>query len=256
MSQPAPDTSGDNNTPSLFKRFLSVLSANGCTVATIALFVALISAILFICIPVEKTATIESFGWERNIAVEEYTLCHESDWNVPAGAEVTSEQQEIHHYDSVLDHYERKSRQVSERVQDGYETHYKDNGNGQAQVVQTPKYKTVYRTEYYDEPVYRQVPRYQTKYYYDIGRWKEVSSLTTSGTDQNPYWHETELPKSVSNPDYGDKRQGKRTEEYFACIVDKDGKEQTKSYDLEEWRELSVGDEIVYKAFRLTGKPV
>lgn len=96
-------------------------------------------------------------------------------------------------------------------------------GNGQAKAEKEPVYKTVYHTETYQDPVYRKEPVYKTKYYYDIGRWKKVGSLDTSGSDQNPYWHETDIPTSVSNPSYGDRRQSGRNENYYIILTDSKG---------------------------------
>ena len=206
--------------------------------------------------PITRNAVIEGFTWERVIDIEEFTLCHEDDWSIPPGAKVTDEKQEIHHYDRVLDHYETKTRQVSHQEFDGYDTHYQDLGNGQARTIQTPRYKTVYTTETYQEPVYKSVPVYRTKYYYDIGRWKIVDNLTTMGNDKDPYWYITELPTNIDNPDYGDRKQGSRTESYIAIIRDESGKIQTKSYDYDEWKKLNINDKIQYKSFRFSYKPL
>lgn len=197
----------------------SVLDHFGAIVASV-LAVIVIALFIWLFTPITRTATIQSFNWNRSIDVETYTLQHESGWSAPSGASVTSKRQEIHHYDSVFDHYETKTRQVSERVQDGYTTRYRDLGNGQAEVVHEPKYKTVYRTETYQEPVYRKVPVYKTKYYYDIGRWIVTDQLVTAGADQNPYWPETDIPETVSNPNYDDEQLGSRSETYVAVIFD------------------------------------
>lgn len=241
---------------SLSERILDFLYNNGKTIAQIAAVICTFVFLVWLFFPITRTAKIEGFEWERSIAVEEYKLCHESDWSVPSGGKVTSQQQEIHHYDSVLDHYETKTREVAYTEQDGYDTSYRDLGNGQAEVVETPRYVTRYRTETYEEPVYRQEPVYKTKYYYDIGRWKEVGSLNTSGCDQNPYWHETDLPKSVSNPTYGERCQGDRSEKYSAIITDEKGNSHSVDYGYSEWSEYKIGDEITYKTFRFSQKPL
>ena len=158
----------------------------------------------------------------------------------------------------MLDHYEKKSRQVAEQVLDGYDKSYRDLGNGQAEVVETPRYRTEYRTEYYDEPVYRQVPEYRTKYYYDIGRWKSIYSLDSSGSDHEPYWHRDadSLPSSVSNPAYGNKRLGSRQEKYYAIIQDAKKREQKVEYSYADWMATQIGDKISYKTFRFSQKPL
>ena len=206
--------------------------------------------------PVQRESRVTSFSWERSIDVETYTLCHEDGWSVPAGAVVTDEREEIHHYDQVLDHYETKSKQVSERVLVGYDTEYRDLGNGQAEVVQTPVYETQYHTEYYEEPVYKSVPVYKTKYYYDIGRWKYSTSLRTSGFDQNAYWYDTSYPTSVTNPNYGDIRQGDRHETYRVNLINYNDEKSTITYNYNDWMSLQVGDILRYKSFRFTDQPL
>ena len=200
--------------------------------------------------PVEHDSYVDGFYWERSIAVETYTLCHESDWLVPSGGIVTSTKQEVHHYDTVVDHYETKTKKVPKKVEDGYTVTYKDLGNGQFEEIKTPKYKTVYEDEYYEEAVYRSIPVMKTKYYYDIGRWKKTDSINTSGTDKTVYFGECTLETYISNPNYGDQRQAERTEHYYVLYKDHNDKESKKEYDYSEWEKLKVEDKITYKAFR------
>lgn len=214
------------------------------------------ACLLWIFFPITRTASVTGFSWERIIDVETFTECHESGWSIPNGAHVTKQKSEIHHYDKVLDHYETKTKKVAHKELDGYTTTYKDLGNGQSKVVKTPKYKTVYKTETYKEPVYRQEPVYKTKYYYDIGRWKETSTLCTAGVDQQPYWKDTEIPESVTNPKYEDQQLGDRHETYSAKIIDDKGKNQLVNYSYDDWQKLEIGAEIKYKTFRFSRKPL
>lgn len=221
-----------------------------------SIILSIIVCLIWIFIPITRTATITGFEWERIIDVETFTECHENGWSVPNGAHVTKQKSEIHHYNKVLDHYETKTKRVAHKEQDGYTTTYKDLGNGQSKVVKTPKYKIVYKTETYKEPVYRQEPVYKTKYYYDIGRWKETSTLFTSGVDQKPYWHDTDLPSYVDDPKYDDQKLGDRYETYSVIIKDDKGKNQSVNYSFENWKKLEVGAEIKYKTFRFSRKPL
>ena len=204
--------------------------------------------------PVTRTAVVEGFSWEYSIAVDKYTECHESDWSLPAGAKLEYTREEIHHYDHVLDHYETKTRQCSREVQDGYDTEYRDLGNGQVEVVRTPRYRTEYYTETYEEPVYKNVPVYRTKYYYEIGRWKVVDYLTTTNEDKSPYWADTDLPESVSNPVYGDMRQGTRYTTYYVYLYNDEDYTITTNYDT--WMKLQVDQTITYKSFRFSKQPL
>lgn len=156
----------------------------------------------------------------------------------------------------MLDHYETKTKQVAHKELDGYTTTYKDLGNGQSKVVKTPKYKTVYKTETYKEPVYRQELVYRIKYYYDIGRWKDTSTLCTAGVDQQPFWKDTDIPESVANPKYDDRQLGDRHEEYSVRIKDAKNRNQMVSYKYEDWIKLEIGSKIKYKTFRFSQKPL
>lgn len=212
--------------------------------------------LIWLFYPVTRAATITGFEWERTIAVEEFKLCHEDDWSMPSGATLEYTKEEIHHYNKVLDHYETKTKKIPEQVLDGYDISYKDLGNGQFEEVKKERYKTVYRTETYQEAVYKNVPEYRTKYYYTIGRWKEVTSLISSGVTKEVYWPECKYPSSVSNPNYGDRRRGKTSEKYYAIIISENGDVNKKSYSYSEWLEHSEGEEITYKSFRFTTKPL
>ena len=245
---------------------------------------ALLAFIIWLFVPVQRTATVTGFRWEQTIDVEQFTLCSENDWTVPSGGRVVATAEEIHHYDTVLDHYETRTRTVSEQVQDGYETKtrevseqvfdgydtsYRDLGNGQAEVVQTPryrteyhtetyevpKYKTVYHEEEYQVPIYVEVPVYQTKYYYNIDRWLYYETLTSAGYDQTPYWAETDIPEEVESPDYGDLRLGARKGTYFVKMQGA-GETYDVAYSLSEWQSFCVGDELSYKSFRFSNKPL
>lgn len=222
----------------------------------LGLLLIIVIPLLILSIPVTRHATVESFGWERQIAVDEYILCHEKGWSVPSGGIITSEKQEIHHYNEVFDHYETKTKTVSYQVFDGYDTHYEDKGNGQGVMVQTPRYRTEYKTETYQEAVYRDEPVYQTRYYYDIGRWKIVDYLKTNGRDREPYWAETDLLKDIDYPNYGDRTQGSRSSVYYAIIKDEEDNLQKKEYTYTEWMELNIGDTIEYKSRLFSHKPI
>ena len=195
---------------------------------------------------------VTSIEWARNINVEKNIQYSESDWQLPSGAEVTSQKQELHHYDSVLDHYENVPVQRSREVLDHYEKYYTytDLGNGHFEEVenQRPIYKTEYYTEYVQQPVYRQVPRYQTKYYYTIWRWTPTRDVSASGTDHEAKWPEVTLGDN--------EREGKRTEAYAFTVVN-EKKNTTATYRLAEadWRNIKVGDSLFITAQRTGANP-
>ncbi len=196
--------------------------------------------------------TISALTWERAIQIEQNTEYHESDWTVPAGASVTDQRRELHHYDSVFDHYESYDVQRSRTVVDHYETYYTtvDLGNGYFEEV--PHERPVYTTEYYtvteQRPVYRQVPQYQTKYYYNIWRWTPTRQATSSGEGHTAYWPE---------PDLGaDEREGERAAVYRITVTHKKDN-STARYRLAEadWEKLNAGDSVYITAKRSGANP-
>ena len=172
----------------------------------------------------------------------------ESDWTLPAGAEQTAARNELHHYDSVLDHYEYVDVQRSRQVVDHYETYYtyEDNGNGTFSEVshERPVYTTEYYTETVQQPVYVQVPRYQTKYYYNIWRWTPSRDVTASGDDHNVAWPEVVLGEN--------EREGQKTEVYRFTVENQKKAGETATYRLAEsdWMNVNTGDQLFITAKR------
>ncbi len=199
-----------------------------------------------------KDYEISAISWERAIQIEQNQLYHESGWSVPAGGSVTSQRSEVHHYDTVLDHYENVQVQRSRQVIDHYETYYTytDLGNGMFDQVehQRPVYTTEYYTETVREPVYRQVARYQTKYYYDVWRWTPTRVATASGTDHDVYWPDTQLSEN--------EREGQRGAAYRVVITNtKKGESIRYRVSEEDWNGLNAGDAIYFTATRTGGDP-
>ena len=211
---------------------------------------------LFVWMNGNKTAgdlQVTALNWIRNINIEENRMFSESGWSLPDGAEQTDARQEIHHYDSVLDHYESVDVQRSRQVIDHYETYYTygDNGNGTFTEVshQRPVYETEYYTETVQQPVYRQVPRYATKYYYNIWRWTPSRDVTATGTDHNVEWPVPELAEN--------EREGQRTEDYRFTVEHTKEKKSPETYRLAEsdWMNINVGDHLFITAKRSGADP-
>ncbi|SDA27495.1 Double zinc ribbon [Ruminococcus sp. YE71] len=225
----------------------------------LAVFTVLAAVLLFIFVPVKRTAEVSGFEWERTVGVEEFKNVDESDWTLPKGANLHEKKEEIRSYRQVLDHYETRTRQVAHQVQDGYDTHYRDLGNGQFEEVQTPRYRTEYETETYQEPVYRNEPVYDTKYYYDIDKWVEIRTEDTKGSDHEPKWADLSgivTYKDGTDPSYGDLRQGARKGKYYIVITDKWGDKQSSEEKFDKWKNTKIGDKYTYKTFRFSHKPL
>lgn len=180
----------------------------------------------------EKNVTVAEMSWERTVGVEAFRTVTEEDWEVPAGGRTLSERQEIRSYEQVLTGYVPAQRQVSEQVQVGQRTYVcgqRDLGNGFFEDVECtePVYETRYRTEYYDEPVYEQVPVYDTLYTYEIDKWVTDRTERAAGNDQQPSWPAIALAAN--------EREGTRTEQYVIVFVDEDGERYTMEFTEEEW---------------------
>lgn len=204
--------------------------------AALAAILVIIAGVMLLS-PKNMDATLKDKSWQRNIAIEDYITVQESDWDVPDGGRIYDQKEEIHHYDQVLDHYETVEEERTRTVQDGYDTYtnYVDNGDGtfSEETVQTPRYITETYYETVEKPVYKDVPIYATKYYYEIERWQETRNVTTEGKDDAPYWGELNLT--------GQEREGNKTENYNLTFTTKK-KEYTESVPLKMWQSLQIGD--------------
>lgn len=207
-----------------------------------------IIGVVFLFTPKEANMEITDFSWSRSISIEQNRTFHESDWSVPAGGRITSQKMEFHHYQSVLDHYETRTREVARERFSHYEysTTLRDMGNGyfEEETVSTPVYETYYETEEYQEPVYRDEPVYAMKYYYDIDRYVYERSVNTSGNDKEPYWGEVKL-------NY-DERVSKRNEEYKISGISDEKEKRTLeiSVNFEKWNVLEKGQTVKVKIYK------
>lgn len=245
-----PDLSEENPTVGKIKNLISVGRNRLSEISKPKLLICLatiavvIFSIIAIAIPRTETMKVENIIWEYSMDIEKYQTVNESDWYLPDNARLQRQQREIHHYESVIDHYETKSREVSEQVIVGYEevvVGHKDLGNGYFEEITSKKpiYETRYKTEYYEEPVYRQDPVYKTKYYYEIDKWLYDRTETSTGFDKNTYWPEVELEK--------DERISDKDSKYFIQVIDEDQKSEKISVKYDEWCEVEIGMEVTVK---------
>lgn len=203
-----------------------------------------LSLLVFFFGPKTKTIVISEKLWEYNVNIEKYQYVSESDWELPNKAEEVTSKREIHHYKQVLDHYEKKTRTYTERVQSGshVEYSYHDNGDGtfSERSHTVPDYEYVTKTEEYDDPVYVSVPVYKKKYYYKIWRWKPFRDVTTSGKNNDPYFGEFTLEEK--------EREGEKTKKYSIKARMKK-KDEWKVYTVTEemWQKMQIEKEIKVK---------
>lgn len=241
----------------------------GGAVAGILLF---LCAIWFFFIrTVDTPLTITGFHWERSVNVQVFKTVTEEDWSIPVGGRETSHRSEIHHYDSVLDHYDTKYRTVCEQVSDGYDTESyedcrsvatgsesyvcgeRDLGNGYFEDIecsrtvyetqcdtryrQVPKYRQDCRQESYQDPVYRQEPRYATKYTYEIEKWVYSRTPGINGDNHDPVWPNFTLEEN--------EREAGRTERYVVFFIDEKVKEYSYEMGFDQWSQYELGQKVM-----------
>ena len=196
---------------------------------------ALFGLLIFMFMPKTKKMHVDSRTWERSVSIERYQEVRESSWNLPDDAWNVTSRDEVYTYNHVLDHYETRTREVSEQVLDGYDTEieYRDLGNGYYEEIehQVPRYRTEYHTETYEEPVYVDIPVFAKKYYYSIMKWLYDRDEVTSGADNDPYFADLNLPEN--------ERESGRREQYW--ILSGDNRYRI-AYEL--WKQVRTGSDI------------
>lgn len=204
-----------------------------------AILLGILALLAFIFIPRNSSAEITAKDWMRIVFIQESRNVEENDWSVPDGGKLISQREEVHHYESVLDHYEDVAVQKSRQVLDGYDesVEYINNGDGTftEETVSTPRYRTEYYTEMEEQPVYVEVPVMATLYTYTIDRWFDSREVFTEGTDDEPYWGDVKL---ASN-----EKEGHRDEVYEVTVK---VKKKVYSAEIPEslFASLSTGDKV------------
>lgn len=200
--------------------------------------------LVWLLLPSNVPVKITGFSWQRSIDIEFSRLETEEGWDIPTGGTEVDHETRFHHNDRVLDHYESVEVQKSREVQTGTETVHtgtKDLGNGYYEDTyeERPVYSTEYYTETEQEPVYRDVPVYQTWYTYKIIRWYHDRYATSSGTSQTGlYWATYTLADK--------ERVGGKTETYTVHLLsqEKEPRKLTYTCPIQEWQGYKIGEEF------------
>lgn len=191
-----------------------------------------------------KTASLEitGFRWSRAIPVQAIRTVQEEGWDLPAKAFHDHPVRKIRSYVSVVDHYQTRTRQVSERVMSGMESYNcgtvsQGNGYFTTRTCTRPTYTTRYRTESYQDPVYRQDPVWGTWHRYDIDRWVTIRTKRAAGATQDAAWPEISLAKG--------ERVGARSAAYQVTLVDTGtGEKKLRALPFAAWSKLRRGDDL------------
>ncbi|HEX5872339.1 MAG TPA: hypothetical protein VFY65_18045 [Longimicrobium sp.] len=207
-----------------------------------AALVAIVGGLMWWNGPVEVTATVAAKDWSRAIEVQEYRTVQEEDWSVPQGGRQKRSYRAIRDYRQVLDHYETKTRQVSERVQTGTRTYtcgQRDMGNGYFEDVTCtePEYTTNYRNETYQDPVYRREPIYDTRYAYEIEKWLPDDTAWARGdAAREPSWPPVQIGRN--------EREGARIQRYVLRFTDDEGKTYEREVTADQYQRYRQGQPV------------
>lgn len=170
---------------------------------------------------ITTTTKIDSLEWRATAEIQEWKSCDESGWEVPEGAIVYKEQEEIKSYKTV-----------------GYETKYRVEEYqelvGYYLPTWRPKYETRTRKVSYQEAI--KEPVYATKYYYKINRWVHLKNvLLACGYDKDYNYPDYVCAenKRVYNVEYEYHVKFECEESYISHTVDRD-----------IWESLQIGQEI------------
>lgn len=203
--------------------------------------------------PRDVPATVAEKVWERSLEVEAYRTVRESDWSVPSGGRTVNSYRAVQSYRQELDHHETRTRTVTDQVQVGTRTYVcgqRDLGNGhfEDQTCTEPEYESRSRTETYQEPIYRQVPIYATKYDFDIERWVTDTVLVARGEADDPA--DADAPAWPSPRLDQRRREGERKEKYTLVFRDSDDRTFTREVPLAEYQAFRVGAPVVIEVNR------
>lgn len=178
---------------------ISSYSSGYNTFRKIAMAIITIFLLWFTAVPVSREGTVESFSWERSIAIERQVVKSDSGWSLPKNAELTSSAEEIRSYTT--------------NTVNGVET---------------------------------KTPVYATKYYYNVYTWEKSYDVTSSNTNQSPYW--LDVPALNDN-----ERVGDRSEVYYVTVqVGSSHIKYAISYS--DWQQLNQDQHITFRTFRLGRK--
>ncbi|MEZ4826433.1 MAG: zinc finger protein [Bacteroidia bacterium] len=211
----------------------------------IAILALLLGVILLRSFPRQIEVTVNEFNWERTTQMLHYEPVTKEEWSVPQGAYNVSSFQAIREYKQVLRGYEKRTRDVQVKVgEERYVCGQIDKGNGyfEDKYCTRPIYET--RTETYEEPVYDQVPVYDTKYRFTIMEWvaSKENLLYAGGKDHNPQW-----PSTEGKTDPQKWKEGAKTQDYKIVVEEDDGDKHTEVVGFEFWSGLEQGSKIKAK---------
>lgn len=172
-----------------------------------AALVALIAGLVYLLLPREYTANVDSVSWVHTVIVDRYSVHqHDGFEPTPGSFDLRDLGRRIHHYDTVLDHYETEHR--TRRVSCGQDCKpvescrttprsCSNNKNGSITCSGGDRVCTTrtdcttrYCNESYtvQEPKYREDPVYRNYYQWNIWEWAEHRRVAETGRTTETFW--------------------------------------------------------------------
>lgn len=178
---------------------------------------------------------VTGFRWERTVQIEENIAYPESGWELPENAELTDQREEIHHYESAVNHYEPAAVTMSRREIDHYESYPVFSDVSGEIVVKQPVYAYRSYVDTIAAPVFEQIPVYQTKYYYNVRRWSQTRMAESGAEDHRAAWPDAGLSEY--------EREGEKTGTY-SFTVKRDDRERTLLVDEDTWNGIEEDGKV------------
>lgn len=224
----------------------------------ILLAVAVIGFLIFKAFqPYDVPVTVDQFAWSRVIDIQEYRTVREGDWSIPPNGRYVSQEQRVHHYVEVFDHYEYDTEEYACGSRT-YTCGSRDLGNGFSEDVECEE--TTYCEREVRREVTRSEPVYQTWYAYDIDRWVYSHNVPTAGSNRNdppPFWGNFTL-NCANEVALGCERESARRETYTVTFVDAEGETYSLQETMDDWLLYKSGGAytLVLNAFGIQNDPL
>lgn len=180
---------------------LIVLAVVACAAVVVVLYLLLSTS--------DISATVTALSWERSVGIEEVLPVTREAWleDVPNDARLGSCSEKL---------YETSDDYVSGAVEVcGTET-VEDTGTGHGEVIQVCVYEV-----------------YSDWCEYTVNDWQEVTSVTATGNDTDPYWPEPVLDS--------DQRRGAEQESFEVTFMSSEGQHDYEPETATEFRRFDMG---------------
>lgn len=228
-----------------FNKFRSITRLGGLGVMGLLI----VGAIWLWAFPKSIEVEVSGFRWERSIQFEQYEAVQQEAWQLPGDAFDVQSFQAIHHYNKVLKGYETRTRQVKVKVgEERYVCGQRDLGNGYFEDKYCTRPIYDYQQETYEEPVYENIPVYQTRYRFQVMAWNAAPAYKRrqGGNDQQARW--PELPGAAESW-----RAVEKAEAYFVQVQERNGRTHEEQVPFRFWESLEPGQRLAAKKTRLIG---